>query len=117
MSNICSTMSVVSAIVQVFEKKGPSPMKLTRRGKNVVRGLIATSLLVVIGAGFSAVGNASNFSGGVDKTHYVTVVVAPGETLWSLASLAHTSVDAIISANMLTGTDVVAGQKLLVPSK
>ena len=33
--------------------------RLTSRGKNVVRGTTVLSLLIVIGAGFSAVGNAS----------------------------------------------------------
>jgi LysM repeat protein len=50
------------------------------------------------------------------------VVVAPGESLWSIAAKAagggdvRTMVDEIISANSLSIPDVEAGQKLRVPS-
>ena len=99
--------------------------KLTTRGRNVVRGTAVASLLIVIGAGFSAVGNASEK--GVPSTPassgYVRVVVAPGETLWSLASIVagHGSVAAveqeIVDANQLASTDLAAGDRLWVPAK
>ena len=100
-------------------------MKLTTRGRNVVRATAVASLLVVIGAGFSAVGNASERKVVVASATagYVKVVVAPGETLWSLASLVAGSgdlggvVDQIVSANGLSSSDIVAGQKLWVPVK
>ena len=98
---------------------------LTARGRRVVRGTAVASLLIVIGAGYSAVGNASEK--GVPSTPassgYVKVVVAPGETLWSLASMvAGTgSVSAIeqeiMDANQLTSTDLAAGVRLWVPTK
>ena len=54
-----------------------------------------------------------------DKNAYVTIVVAPGETLWSIAGLAGGNaadvVSEIVDANHLTSSDVRAGQKLLVP--
>jgi LysM repeat protein len=100
-------------------------MALTKRGRNVVRGLAVASLMVVIGAGFSAVGNASE--SGVNSTAssmgYVKVVVAPGETLWSLATSAAANgdvtalMDQIVSVNHLNGVDLTAGQVLLVPTK
>ena len=102
--------------------------KLTARGRSVVRGTAVASLLIVIGAGFSAVGNASEK--GVPSTPatpassgYVRVVVAPGETLWSIASMvAGTgSVGAveqeIVDANQLQSTDLAAGDRIWVPSK
>jgi len=99
--------------------------KLTARGRNVVRGTAVASLLIVIGAGFSAVGNASEK--GVPSTPasqgYVRVVVAPGETLWSLASMVSgsgsvTAVEQeIVDANQLASTDLAAGDRLWVPSK
>ena len=99
--------------------------KLTARGRNVVRASAGISLLIVIGAGFSAVGNASENA--IDatpaSTGYVKVVVAPGETLWSLASMVAgdrsvSSVeDAIVTANNLTGPDLTAGVRLWVPTK
>ena len=99
--------------------------KLTARGRNVVRGTAVASLLIVIGAGFSAVGNASEKSavGASGTAGYVRVVVAPGETLWSLASMVAgsgsvTAVEQeIVDANQLGGTDLAAGARLWVPVK
>ena len=100
--------------------------KLTVRGRNVVRGTVVASLLIVIGAGFSAVGNASEKSGvvsGSGHAGYTRVVVAPGETLWSLASMVAgsgsvTAVEhEIVDANQLGGPDLAAGDQLWVPTK
>ena len=99
--------------------------KLTARGRSVVRGTAVASLLIVIGAGFSAVGNASEK--GAPSTPassgYVRVVVAPGETLWSIASMVagSGSVGAveqeIVDANQLQSTDLAAGDRIWVPRK
>ena len=99
--------------------------KLTARGRGVVRGAAVASPLIVVGAGFSAVGNASEK--GVPSTPasagYVRVVVAPGESLWSLASMVagNGSVTAveqeIVDANQLQSTDLAAGDRLWVPAK
>ena len=51
----------------------------------------------------------------------MTVVVAPGETLWSIAGLvggdSSATVDQIVSLNHLTSTDLTAGQRLIVPAR
>ena len=111
----------------VIASEGATPMatKLTARGRRVARGTAVVSLLIVIGAGYSAVGNASEK--GVPSTPssdgYVRVVVAPGETLWSLASMvAGTgSVVAveqeIMDSNQLASTDLAAGERLWIPTK
>ena len=99
--------------------------KLTARGRNVVRGAAVASLLIVIGAGFSAVGNATENKVVSDsaKSGYTRVVVAPGETLWSLASMVAGSgsvtaaLQEIVDANQLSGTDLAAGARLWVPVK
>ena len=99
-------------------------MALTRRGRRVVRGSAVLSLLVVIGAGFSAVGNAteSKVVSTPATSGYIKVIVAPGETLWSLASLVagksnvSVVVDEIVSANQLSSSDIHAGEKLWVPA-
>jgi len=71
------------------------------------------------GAGGSVSGAASA------KASFVTVVVAPGETLWAVASDAlalqgggdvRTMVEEIMSANSLKSPDVQAGQVLRVPA-
>ncbi len=116
---------IPSNIVYVSEGAFPMATKLTARGRNVVRGAAVASLLIVIGAGFSAVGNATeNKAVGVSSTAgYVRIVVAPGETLWSLASTVAGSGSVaaaeqqIVDANALSGTDLAAGQRLWVPVK
>lgn len=118
---------------------------LTRRGR-LARTLLVLSLSIVLGAGFamkagagnnvanSANGNSalsaakingSSTSNGAASSakSYVVVTVAPGETLWSLASQMADGGDVqslvadIASANSLNGVDVEAGQKLRVPIK
>jgi len=108
---------------------------LTRRGR-LARTLVGLSLSIVLGAGFAmkagagdagASGSnalsAAKINGSSDVKSYVVVTVAPGETLWSLASQmadggdVQTLVADIASANSLSGVDVEAGQKLRVPIK
>ena len=98
----------------------PSLPRLTQRGR-LARFLVVLSLMVLLGAGFSmraGAGAALNDA----PTSYVTLVVAPGESLWSIASDAagrgdvRAMVDEIISANSLSGPDVAAGQVLRVPA-
>jgi LysM repeat protein len=94
-----------------------------KRSRKLARTIVVTSLLVVIGAGFSAVGNASTTSSSQSTVanSYMSVVVAPGETLWSIAGMvggnSSAVVDQIIEANHLRSSEVQAGQKLLVPLK
>ena len=44
-----------------------------------------------------------------------TYTVAPGDTLTAVASRYGTTVEAILAANMLTGTDLLAGATLIIP--
>lgn len=98
----------------------PRQGSLTRRGR-LARFLVVLSLSIVLAAGFAMKAGA-----GVSVHHaptsYVTVVVAPGETLWSIASVAaghgdvRAMVDEIISVNSLSAPDVAAGQVLRVPA-
>ena len=117
-------------IEQTFEKgvktmsaialQYPSLPRLNRRGR-LARFLVVLSLTVVLGAGFAmkAGAGSSLVPAGIQ---FVTVVVAPGETLWSIATEAAGSgdvramVEEIISANSLALPDVVAGQVLRVPA-
>ena len=100
-----------------------SQTKLTARGRNLIRAVAGASLLVVIGAGFSAVGNASEskVSSTPATSGYIRVVVAPGESLWSVAAMVagnrdvNAVLDEIVQANNLSSTDVAAGTRLSVP--
>ncbi|TRZ88056.1 MAG: LysM peptidoglycan-binding domain-containing protein [Streptomycetaceae bacterium] len=98
--------------------------KLTRRGR-LARLAMVLSLSIVLGAGFAMKASGGDSVGAVDGTAtYFTIVVAPGESLWSIAADAAAGqagidvrqlVDEIVSANSLTVPDVKAGQVLRIP--
>ena len=102
--------------------------RLNRRGR-LARTLFVLSLTVVMAAGFAsqifpASRDLASAAQDVASTapSYEIVVVAPGETLWSVAA-AYASGDVqglvndIREANNLKGVDIQAGQKLRVPVK
>jgi len=96
-------------------------IRLNRRGR-LVRTLLVLSISVTLGSVFGAQSGASQ-SAAPTSTSFVTVTVAPGESLWSLASrLADGKdvrglVDEIVSVNSLQSGDITAGQKIRVPLK
>ena len=97
----------------------PSGARMSRRGR-LARTIVVASLTVVMAAGFAAKSGAGDQV--VAATSYVTVVVPGGATLWSVASAYSTGdiqsmVESIREANNLKGYDVVAGQKLRVPTR
>jgi LysM repeat protein len=93
---------------------------ITRRGR-LARTLFVLSLTVVMAAGFASQSGAGQVEASTAPS-YEIVVVAPGETLWSVAA-AYASGDVqglvndIREANNLKGVDLQAGQKLRVPLK
>jgi LysM repeat protein len=96
--------------------------RLTRRGR-LARTIVVLSLSVVMVAGFAATSGANvadSNSASSSEPSYSVVVVAPGETLWSVAA-AYASGDVqglineIREVNNLKGYDLQAGQRLRVP--
>jgi LysM repeat protein len=93
---------------------------LTRRGR-LARTFVVLSLTVVMAAGFASQSGAGQVEASTAPS-YEIVVVAPGETLWSVAA-AYASGDVqglvndIREANNLKGVDLQAGQRLRVPLK
>jgi hypothetical protein len=97
----------------------PAPLRLTRRGRRVLSGLsIAIGLSIAVATVAVELGRSD---GGLELAGSATVVVQPGDTLWSLAEeLApqqdpRAVVDAIVAANGLDGVSVQAGQVLQLP--
>ena len=100
-----------------------------RKNQRLARTFVGASLLIVIGAGFSAsLSDHGVASSEVIKTGtagYMQIVVAPGETIWSLAQVLNADgrsdlssvVDQIVSTNALASTDLEPGTKLWVPTK
>jgi LysM repeat protein len=118
-------------IEQVFEREAymttlapvaVSPIKLTRRGRMLVStmsfaAMLAISLVSLFGIA-TASAKASNETSNSATTQ---IVVAPGETLWTIAARVNPEIDprAVIedikALNVIEGSEVYAGQVLLIP--
>ena len=106
-----------------------STNRILNRKQKLARTFVGASLLIVIGAGFSASlsdhGVASSEVIKTGTSGYMQVVVTSGETIWSIASSLNgggrsdlsSVVDQIVSTNALASTDLEPGTKLWVPTK
>jgi LysM domain len=102
-------------------------VRLTRRGRIVVTVMLtAVSLSLVVLAWLAIAAKTAQAADGGQSPGAVyqnlaSVVVHPGQTLWSIASQAEPTADPrivmqqIIDLNALHGTSVVPGQRLWVP--
>ena len=109
---------------QVIDLQGfsavPSGARLTRRGR-LARTFVVLSLAIVLGSVISAKAGAGTDSSPAVAGSFITVTVAPGDTVWSLANRLAGSGDVrslvseIISINSLASVDVATGQKLRIP--
>lgn len=97
------------------------PLRLTRRGRRLVVGLLASGGLVLAGLLGWAVQGGGPEGASLALAGESSVVVQPGDTLWSIAGdIAPQAdvrgvVDALQAANDLDGPLLVPGQILLVP--
>ena len=117
--NSVSGKSIVNQGFLSNQQTNPSG-GITRRGR-LARTFVVLSLTVVMAAGFAARSGAGQDVASTAPS-YSVVVVAPGETLWSVAAAYATGdvqgmVNEIREANNLKGVDLQAGQKLRVPLK
>lgn len=95
-------------------------LRLTRRGRLVL--VAAVTMLTVLAGLTLGLGSSLAASGGPapDAARH-TVILAPGQTLWSLATRIAPHDDPrlvvadIEALNHLTGAPVQAGQRLIVP--
>jgi nucleoid-associated protein YgaU len=106
---------------QVLQSTNPSGVVLNRRGR-LARTLVILSLAIVMVATFAfSAGAGSTDSMAATPDSYVTVVVGPGESLWSLAGRmagdgdARSLIEEIMAVNSLATPDVQAGQTLRIP--
>ena len=102
----------------------PDQLRLTRRGRIVVRALVVLALLVVVLAGVVMFGgrSAATDERGA-KVPIRTVVVREGDTLWGIASKVagpgevRDMVYRIEELNSLPGPELAVGQELAVPRR
>lgn len=102
------------------QKAHPGGLRLNRRGR-LARTFLVLSLAVVAASVAGGKAGAGTDVVAVSHAQYMTVVVAPGETLWSLASQVADGrsvgalVDQIVEVNSLNGVDVSAGTQIRIP--
>ena len=103
-----------------------STVRLTRRGRVVVAILLAAVSLLLAALAWMAIAARAQAADsgpppGAVYQNLTSVVVHPGQTLWSIASQAEPSADPrvvmqqIIDLNALQGSSVEPGQRLWVP--
>lgn len=118
-------MSAITTVNQGFyissSSNRPSGIVLNRRGR-LARTLVVLSLAIVLGSLVSAKAGAGTEVPAAAATSFITVTVAPGETIWSLATRMGSDsgdvrglVSEILEVNSLKSVDVEAGQKIRIP--
>jgi multidrug efflux pump subunit AcrA (membrane-fusion protein) len=99
-----------------------SPIKLTRRGRLVLSTVSFATMLAISLVSLFGIATASA-KASTEATNSTTtqIVVAPGETLWTIAARVNPEIDPravidqIMNLNVIDGSNVYAGQVLLVP--
>jgi hypothetical protein len=110
---------VVSAAVPVSVR---TRLHLTKRGRSVLALLVIVPMLALTAA-FALNGGGAAASSSTGRTHFEHVTVASGETLWQIAEQVAPNADPrdvvadIASLNDISGSGIVAGQSLAIPTK
>jgi hypothetical protein len=106
--------------VAASQQNEPGPLRLTRRGRVVLTGLIAL-LITGLGVGTGTAEAANSAPSRGERGDVARVTVGQGESLWSVAENVDPGVDPrgiileVISLNQLTGTTIYPGEQLWVP--
>jgi LysM repeat protein len=106
--------------VAASQQNEPGPLRLTRRGRVVLTGLIAL-LITGLGVGTGTAQAANSASSRGERGDAVRVTVSQGESLWSVAENTDPGVDPrgiileIVARNHLAGTTIYPGEQLWVP--
>lgn len=113
-------MTSINQALQTNPSNGSSSIQLNRRGR-LARTVLVLSLATVLGSVVSANAGAGTHGQPAAGASFVTVTVAPGETLWTLATRMSGGADVrslvsdIQEINSLASVDVAAGQKIRIP--
>ena len=106
--------------MRVNESTNPSGIRLNRRGR-LARTFVVLSLAVVLASVFGLKAGAGTTDAVGAPTSFIEVTVAPGDTLWSLATRmadgadVRAMVDEISTVNSLESAELLAGQKVRIP--
>jgi hypothetical protein len=97
------------------------PLRLTRRGRLVLRALVVVALVALMATTALVLARSAR----ADADSHAPVryhLVLPGETLWGIASELSPGTDprdivaALVEANHLPSSGVLAGQRLVIPA-
>jgi len=104
---------------QGFQANPSGAIKLNRRGR-LARTLVVLSLAIVAASVAGGQAGASTSSQVTAPQSFITITVAPGDTVWSLANRVGSGdaghlVAEIIEINSLGNGDLTAGQKIRIP--
>ena len=102
-----------------MSRSSVTPRRSRRANIRLARFLVVLSLTTVFGAGFAMQAGAGSSKPAV-SAQFVTVTIAPGETLWSVAKALGSGdprklVDEIMTVNGLDSAQLPAGTKVRVP--
>lgn len=99
-------------------------LRLTRRGRRVLAALAATPAIITLGFAILSGGAAlASGEGGAGADEFATVTVAPGDTLWSIATDVAPDVDPrdvindIARLNALDSAELSVGTSLAIPAR
>ncbi|CAB5240203.1 unannotated protein [freshwater metagenome] len=114
-----STIAINTVSSTTLRASNPSGT-LTRRGR-LARFLVVLSLSIAMVASFALKAGAGDVAGPSAAGSYVVLTVAPGDSIWSIATAmadgsdVRAMVDEIITVNSLGAGDLLAGQKIRIP--
>lgn len=98
-------------------------LRLTTRGRRALAFVVALPVSVAVAIAVISGGSAlAGREGGAPEGTFSAVVVAPGDSLWSIAERVAPGadprdvVDAIVRLNALDGAGLQAGQSLAIPT-
>jgi len=120
MSTISVNQYNAKALINQGFQTNPSGIRLNRRGR-LARTFVVLSLAVVLVSLFGLKAGAGTTDAVGAPTSFIEVTVAPGDTLWSLATRmadgadVRAMVDEISTVNSLESAELQAGQKVRIP--
>ena len=98
-------------------------LRMTARGRRLVVGIVSLPLAAAVFVGVLAGGEAlASRSASAPAGEFTTVVVEPGDSLWSIAldvapgADPRDVIDEIVRLNALGSSSVAAGQRIAIPS-
>lgn len=116
-----TTMTVHSPAV--LPVRPVTRLRLTARGRRVLLGIAAIPLAVGIVLTALSGGSAAASGDAVETVAFDTVIVLPGDTLWSIAESIAPEADPrevigeIARLNLLESRGIQVGQELAIPSQ